>query len=180
MYKKHPKLAEFQAECQKYYALFALSVGGFWSQCERFKDAKPGQRIHFSEKDPWETPATATLLVNDLYQFTRRDGAFVDTLAKSLLVTIYTEWDERYRGEFAEAIGVNKRQIIFRLMGDLRKLRHRIVHARSQLRTKDVKFEVLTWKLSEGELIITESMFAELVKLLGNFEVEVTPDAPVT
>jgi hypothetical protein len=178
--RSNPVLADFQAECQKYYALYVLAVSGLQSRRKHFKNAKPNQKILFSDKDPTKHAPTATLLVSDLYQFTRKDGAFADALAKSLIVTIYAEWEERYRGAFAKDRGVSKRQIRFRLMGDLRKLRNRIVHARGDLRPSDVIFETLSWRLEPGPLLITQEMFAGLIKQLGDFVVEVETDEQAT
>ena len=136
-----------------------------------YENAPLGAKIYFSGKDPAKHPATANLLIKDLKQYIEKDGAFADALAKSLIVTIYSEWDEYYRPKFAKAIGVKKNQVKCPLLGDIRIVRNCIVHNNSTLKENGIKLEKLDWALSPGNLIITQRMFEVFIKQINSLEV---------
>jgi len=168
MSKIHPVLKEVQDACQKHYACFAIAVGGLASQKSLYSSCTAGARVFFSDKDPRFNTATAVLYVSELKEYLEKDGAFVDALAKSLLVTIYAEWDEYYRPKYAKEVGIKKNQVKCPLFGDLRLLRNCIVHDNSVLKAKHTKFETLNWSLSPGKLRITQDMFSRFVKQINS------------
>jgi hypothetical protein len=89
------------------------------------------------------------------------NGEFSNTIAKSLLCTMYSLWDEDYRHRIANASDCDARYIECQLMGDLRKIRHCVIHQKSIVPAGGLKFEVLDWEFPEGELKITHDMFLE-------------------
>lgn len=90
-----------------------------------------------------------------------RNGYFSNTIAKSLLCTMYSLWDEEYRHRIADAAGYEARYIECPLMGDLRKIRHCVIHQKSIVPEGGFQFEVLDWQLPQGELNITYDMFLD-------------------
>lgn len=90
-----------------------------------------------------------------------KDGYFSSTLSKSLLCTMYSLWDEEYRHRLADATGLEAKYIECPLMGDLRKIRHCVIHQKSIIPDGGFQFEVLDWRLPQGELRITCEMFLE-------------------
>ena len=95
-----------------------------------------------------------------------KDGHFSNEIMKSLLCTVYALWDEVYRHRLSEAIDIEPRYIECPLMGDLRKVRHCIIHSKSTVPVRGFEFEELTWELSPGKLTITYDMFLELNDLV--------------
>jgi len=164
MTQGHPILTEFVEACQRHYACFILSVDGLSSQKNVYANSPPGAKIHISDKDPTKHPPTATLLISDLKQYIEKDGAFADALAKSLIVTIYSEWDEFYRPRFAKSIDVKKNSVMCPLIGDIRIIRNCIIHDNSVLKEKDTKLGTLDWNLSPGDLVISQRMFEIFIK----------------
>jgi len=171
----HPLLAEFQAACQSYYACFVFSISGvkkFSEQLSKTPSSK-GTKVFISAKDPTKQKATATLTVDTLLKFAAPDGHFADTLAKLMLVKIFTDWDEYYRPRFAEAIGVESNRVQCDLLGDLRLIRNCIVHAKSVITNEHQRIKILAWQLSPGTLLVTDGMFTQFIEQSHHLVVEI-------
>lgn len=91
----------------------------------------------------------------------KKDGHFSNVVAKSLLCTMYSSWDEDFRHRVAAAAGYEAAYLECPLMGDLRKIRHCVIHKKSIVPKGGLKFEVLKWDLPEGPLKISFNMFLE-------------------
>lgn len=91
----------------------------------------------------------------------QKDGYFSNAISKSLLCTMYSLWDEEYRHRIADATGIEAKYIECPLMGDLRKIRHCVIHQKSKIPEEGFHFEVLDWPLPQGDLIITSEMFLD-------------------
>jgi len=163
----HPLLAEFQAACQSYFACFALANMGMKTFSEQLSKV-PGPKdatVFLSAEDPTKRKATATMTIGELLNFAAPDGHFTDTLAKSMLVRIFTAWEEYYRPMFAEAIGVDDPdRVKCDLLGDLRLIRNCIVHAKSVITNEHIRIKVLAWHLSPGQLLVTDAMFTQFIE----------------
>lgn len=92
----------------------------------------------------------------------KSDGYFSNELAKSILCIMYSMWDEIYRHRLAKITGLEAQYIECPLMGDLRKIRHCIIHNKSIVPDNGIRFEALGWRLPPGkELVVTYKMFLE-------------------
>ncbi|MCC3845760.1 hypothetical protein IB288_22660 [Vibrio parahaemolyticus] len=103
----------------------------------------------------------ARMKTTDCIKKCEKNGTFSNEITKSLLVTMYSLWDEAYRHKIAEAVGTDAKYIECPLMGDLRKIRHIIIHHKSIVPEAGVNFEILEWQLPSGKLEITYEMFLE-------------------
>lgn len=74
-----------------------------------------------------------------------KGGANHAFLANVCLVMLYQFWEDRYRGEIAQALGRRKNQIALPVMGDLRILRRSIIHHAAMALPEVEKCEVLRW-----------------------------------
>lgn len=77
-------------------------------------------------------------------------------ITQQLVVTLYTGWEHHHRDRIASAHGVDRSEILHPYFGDLRLLRHDIVHHRGTASTEhSVRCEgaVLHRSLQEGDLI---------------------------
>lgn len=85
-------------------------------------------------------------------------------IANSCIVTIYAYWDEVYREKIADALGLpDKKQVKVPVFGDLRHLRHSIVHKAGRA-TEDIKnCEVLRWFEPNDEIRLTKEMFESMI-----------------
>lgn len=101
----------------------------------------------------------ARIKTDDCIKKCAKDGDFSNEITKSLLCTMYALWDENYRHRIAEASGHEAKYIECPLMGDLRKIRHCIIHQKSIVPETGIDFEILEWCLQSGKLEITYEMF---------------------
>lgn len=108
-----------------------------------------------------------------------KNGAFTDILAKTLIVLMYTEWDELHRHNMAQELGVKAGDLKSDLMGDLRHVRHWIVHNKSRVDAKCKAIKLLPWSLSEGEVLnINKEQMAQLMDHINSMQVRVSDAQP--
>lgn len=124
-------LTEFQARGHELYTCFVFAAAGLNSTSERLRSNLTGaanQTMFVSNTAPEKGRSQAQIKMHDLVAFSSKGGLFTDTLAKSLIVTLYSEWDELYRHRLAKEIGVDASAVRADLMGDIRHVRNWIVH----------------------------------------------------
>lgn len=66
-------------------------------------------------------------------------GSHEQHLARSIVVFLFTYWEDDIRPRLASAKGVSVNEIVSDIMGDLRILRHAILHAKSAIRPDEHK-----------------------------------------
>lgn len=157
-------MAEFIDQCDEYLMCLHFAAMGISAEGERFKKqgAKKGQQIWIASDTATKAEFHARMDASDFIEKSARNGYFSNELVKSLLCMIYSLWDETYRHKIAAAANIDAGDIVAPLMGDLRKIRHCIIHNKSEISDKGINFEALNWSLTPGKLIITENMFIEL------------------
>tara|TARA_A100001391_G_scaffold161013_2_gene119843 strand:+ start:572 stop:1006 length:435 start_codon:yes stop_codon:yes gene_type:complete len=125
--------------------------------------------MYVGNTDPEQGKPQAQIKMQDLVAFLSKGGLFTDTLAKSLIVLLYSEWDELYRHRLAKEIGVEATAVKADLMGDIRQIRNWIVHNKSVVGNKPLK--VLPWQLSVGSLLtISEEHFVHFMDQLNEMQ----------
>jgi hypothetical protein len=168
-------LAEFQARGHELYTCFVFAAAGLNRAAEHLRPHLTGeanQTLLVGDTAPGQGKAQARIKMQDLIAFSSKGGLFTDTLAKSLIVSLYSEWDELYRHRFAKEIGVEASAVRADLMGDLRQIRNWIVHNKSVVGDKPLK--VLPWQLSAGSLLsISEKCFVQFMDQLNEMQVYV-------
>lgn len=79
------------------------------------------------------------------------------------LVTIYGFWEDHYREKIAETRGIAKDDIKSDVMGDIRHLRHSIIH-NIGIATKEVEnCKVLKWFNEGDKVFLNEQMFLQMI-----------------
>jgi len=96
------------------------------------------------------------------------NGEFQDILYKSLIVHIYSIWEREYRKKIADELGQGR--IESDLMGDLRYIRHAILH-NGKKDLKRIKYELWRSKL-QREFRITSDIIGSLQEKLNQFSVD--------
>ncbi len=170
-------LKAFQALCHEYYTCYVFASQGMEKFAKSFPldPAKyPNQRIYIGNTAPGEGPAQSEMSAAKAVASAQRDGEFQDTIGKALLIRIYAEWDELYRHQMAEEFSVAAKAVRCDLMGDLRRVRHWIVHSKSIVETDVSKVVVLPWKLPAGDAFrITSAMFREFANCINAMQVQI-------
>lgn len=91
---------------------------------------------------------------------TGENAIFVGNMA---LVAIYSYWEDNYRKHIAEIKGMVKVELISEVMGDIRNLRHAIIHNRAVANDNVAKSRVLTWFEAGDDIFINEQMFLQMI-----------------
>lgn len=156
-------MQEFIARYDEYVFCMSFATQGIREQGEKL-----GRESHSKQRNLWigsdlesNQKFHAKINIQDCIEKCKEDGVFSNEIRKSLLCTMYSLWDELYRHEVAEICGVAANNLVCPLMGDLRKLRHCIIHEKSIVSEKGILFEVLGWDLPVGKLNITKDLFLD-------------------
>ena len=160
-------LNEFKASCNKYYVSCAVSSLGIKQTYERLKSLKadPDKTLHVGDGPPGPGKANAAVNIGE-YFAGHETGAFRERMARSFVVTIYTEWEEVWRSKIAEEHGVQSKDVKSDLMGDLRKIRHFIIH-------NDWKppLQVLDWTVDPKVFQVNGDLFKRLIAQIDEMRV---------
>jgi hypothetical protein len=126
--------------------------------------------LFFGNSDP-NSPdglAYSHFKIKDLADKFSPDGPIVRDLGQQWLVMVYAEWNDHFRPRFAAAEGVELSDIQDQVFGDLRRIRHDIVHHHG-IATEGWtgKTEVLDW-FEPGEPIhLMQFHVAIIMEYLG-------------
>lgn len=176
-------LETFCAECHKQYFAFNGMINGRQLAYERFKSIITSRDNKISVgtafPDAEQLPGKSTIAYmsqGELLKGLEKGGEFENQHAKALVVFMYHLWDENFRNRIADIISVPKRQVKCALMGDIRRVRHLIIHKNSVVpQNFSAKLELLSqiWDLEPGELIITEKMVHSLMEQINAIHVQI-------
>jgi len=125
----------------------------------------PDPTIHLGAGDPNDpaTQAHAGMTISRVLELTRKGGEAELLLGRQWLVSIYQDWDEDVRPRLAQAHGVTLREVVVPALGDLRLIRHDIIHHHGLARDgHGGKCQVLKWFESDEEIDIRSEHFLDL------------------
>ncbi len=171
-------LTDFQQSCQKYFVCYTFADLGLKQTAERLASQSPDLSKHLivGTGHPDEKRWHAKIKIGEAINSSQTNGVFSDKIAKSFITAIYAEWDELYRHRLAAEVGVNAKAVKSDLMGDLRLIRHCVVHSKSAITDEQKKLKELTWQLPPGDLTITKEMFSSLIDQINKMEVQIEPN----
>jgi hypothetical protein len=168
-------LSRFQERCHEIFTCYTFVKFGLWNVADRLRPLITGDEdLVTGTGHPDDGKAHSKMNMSEAVKNSERGGSFSDIVAKSLLVLIYSEWDELFRHRVAAEVGAPAMDVSSDLMGDLRLVRHWIVHNKSRIDSKCKKMKVLKWALSEGdELNVTDVMFADFIDSVNAMSVAI-------
>jgi hypothetical protein len=102
-----------------------------------------------------------------------KNGAFSQLIAHGTISAVYSLWEEEFRAQIASELDVNADDV----MGDIRLLRHFIVHNKTKADNRITKLKEINW-VKEGHLIFTEADMSCLQKLINEMQVYVREKTP--
>ena len=152
--------AERQRQRQSYEASFAANP--------EVRDASLNiGRVTNDDPNNIQLETVATIRQGDLVEALQKDGEFDNLNNQAFIVFIYQLWDEHYRVEIAKVLGLgSKDEVYCDLLGDLRHIRHSIIHSQAVLDPSHLGgLRVLprTWSLQRGNLSLTSKMMTDLL-----------------
>ena len=135
------------------------------------RPTKPNNRIFAGTKLPKVTDNAnlqPSITFEEYFSY-QKSGKFSELIARSLVIDIFTEWEEVRRKKIAKICGVEKNNVNADLMGDVRNIRNFLVHKK----WKDKKLKVLRWTIDQESFCITDNMFEELVQKIKLMKVRI-------
>src|SRR5215212_7762190 len=103
-------LAAFRDVCHTYFACYYFATAGLQNVAGKFSAIKntPNSMLVLGYGRPNEGKPVAAVNLREALRSSEDDGVFSDMLAKSLVLMIYSEWQEHYRKHVADEVGVYK------------------------------------------------------------------------
>jgi len=160
----HTVMEEFINYCDEYVFCIAFATKGIEEESKKIIKTSGDERIWIATVDQIgnDHKFHARMEQNDFIEKSKKNGHFSNELIKLTICAIYCLWDEVFRHRVSDVIGIKAENIVCPLMGDLRKIRHCILHHKSIIPDKGITFEKLEWSLLPGKLDITYEMFLAL------------------
>ena len=176
-------LEAFRSDCQSHFCAFSGAMNGRTLAYERFKAVMKsptnmvsvGTGLPDSEQRPGQS-TIAQMRQGDMLDGLKPGGVFEDRHAKAFMVMIYHRWDGYFRCLIAKSLSVSRDRIECDLMGDIRQVRHAIIHDNSEIKQKTIDRLILLpriWDLSVGALTLSEGMLHSLMEQVNAIHIRV-------
>lgn len=168
-------IVDFQISCQKYFICYTFAESGLSGFANKLASDSPDRdsRLFVGSGHPNIGHTHAMIGIGEAIDSSQTNGAFSDKIAKSFITAIYSEWDEIYRQKLALESRTDAKLLKCDLMGDIRLVRHCIVHKKSKVTDEHTKIKELKWSLSPGILVVTKEMFSMLIDQINQMLVRV-------
>lgn len=173
--KTSQALSEFQIAAQKYYTCYSIASIGLKTFLDKILTLGPDRSTRFivGRGHPDLGHWRASVNMGDFIDSSQNDGGFARMIAKSFVILIYTEWDEYFRKRVGTEARVNYKSVKSDLMGDLRLIRHCIIHNKSVITEKYTRLKELKWVMEPGDLEIDADMFSSLIDQINQMKVRI-------
>jgi hypothetical protein len=122
----------------------------------------------YGKGDPNEPGAVVQHQVSQgqLKHRNRKNGENALFLGAMSVVSIYQFWEDRFRTEVAAELGIPRHDLKHDILGDLRLIRHAIVHHGSIAKNEIENCALLRWFKEGDEITIDEDRMHELITRL--------------
>lgn len=97
------------------------------------------------------------------------DGKNYQFIGNMCLITIYQYWEDFYRGELAKSYSIEKDELKSDLFGDIRLIRHSIIHHNSVALEEIVRCKILKWFSPGDKIFIDKAKLLEVIKNIQHF-----------
>jgi len=94
------------------------------------------------------------------------NGGNYKFIGSMCLIIIYQYWEDYFRGEIARQLRVNKDEIISDIMGDLRLLRHSLIHHGGVALKEVENCKVIKWFKEGDSIFIDENKFKKIIFII--------------
>lgn len=117
----------------------------------------------YSKGDPTDknTYILHTATQKEVLERNKETGLNYKTIANLCVVLVYQYWEEHYRALIAEERGLAKDKLKIDIFGDLKNLRHSIIHHK-EIET-DGKYGILKWFNKGDEIKISKEQFEKII-----------------
>ncbi len=104
--------------------------------------------------------------ISEFMERIRDGGADQVRLSQAYLVLIYQRWEDHYRGKIARSFGIPKNDVLFPFMGEIRHLRHSVVHNKGVALPEVAKCQHIKFFKPGDQIFLDGDQFAEVVNHL--------------
>ncbi len=181
-------LEDFCSNCQEQSIIFDIARLGKDQWLDKHKhilEKGKDNTIFFGTNfpDAYQSPGKSTtgkIPMKHLLENLKPRGEFENQLAKMLIVFIYHLWEDNCRNKIADSLSISKDRVECDLMGDIRKIRHSIIHKNSVVSQKlpnNLKILPQIWNIQPGLLIISENMVQSLMEQINALRVKIKSDS---
>jgi hypothetical protein len=184
-------VAEFVAEVNAAYGLYLDATAGFAGNvrmatlAQEQAAATDDSPFYYGRGAPTD-PENVLLHQTTYGAFKSRNektGRNYILLARFLVVLLYELWETRYRDQIASAAGVRREELQIPIFGDLRLLRHQILHNKGRLSQDTAKkLEVVSAPTTQNVDLDGDGVYrlvSHIRASLDNLVLDFTGDDPV-
>jgi hypothetical protein len=169
---------EAGAQMRASFAIAELAIAGLRQAAGNLppsgaSETTEDSMVYVGPDDPFgpEGKRSVRVRVADLREAALHDGPAARELQQQWLVTTYQRWEDQWRPEIARLAGVNTRAIVSDVFGDLRRLRHDIIHCRGIATAVNAgKCQVLNVPI--GDPIVCDAELFTKIDLDWNIRIE--------
>ena len=172
--------AEFAERCHRLYFAFdglGMNRDSFLKEYKKDFTSPKQRNVKFAaafqtNDDPnhIELSVAAEMNQKEIIEASRPEGEFENLNCQALIVFMFQLWEELYRPQFAKTLRIKPKHAQWNLFGDLRLIRHAIIHNKAELTKTDcqnLKTLNKLWDLKPGQLNITSNMISKLMNQLN-------------
>ena len=174
-------LREFRDLCHVLYAAQSVAILGL-TGLQKSSDGFPprGTLSFVSRRSDFQTPPLSPSVPKidlETYRLSlETDGAFTQYQYKALLVFIFQTWEDYVRPGVAKLYGVEHNHVKSHLMGDLRLVRHDIVHNQGRISPdNELPFLSQIWPVRGEEWLFSVDHIRSLMDQISALQVFVDP-----
>lgn len=122
----------------------------------------------YGNKAPWESGAIALHRISqgEIKSRNQKNGENSLFLGEMAIVTIFQFWEDEFRSMIASELNIEKNSVKDDLIGDLRLIRHDIIHHGGYAEKEIEKYKQLVWFNQGDRIIINEDRINEIVAKL--------------
>lgn len=95
-------------------------------------------------------------------------GANEFTLSNLCLVSIYSHWEDRTRGDIAKTLEIDKNNVQSDMFGDIAKMRNAVLHAGGVMDGRARSLKVLKWYQPGDKVLVTRDRLHEVIEHIRN------------
>ena len=190
-------LDEFESFVTSVCGIYWMSIGGYRLLVNEMSESQKRQILQLKVKSPSNAnmefvdslpcmycegdpnlPGALVLYTcsqKEYKEINRENGSNWGFIGRMCVLTIYQYWEDYFRGEIAIQLGVRRGEIISDIMGDLRLIRHSIIHHGGVALKEVENCKVINWFKEGDEISIDENKFKQIIFIIkkaihdGNF-----------
>ncbi len=178
-------LVDFENLVTSICGIYWMSTGGYRASIEEMNQAQEKQIRQLRTKNPRfanmefvdslpcmycegdpNLPSAVVLYScsqKEYKEMNRENGSNWQFIGKMCVITIYQYWEDYFRPEIARQLGVKRDDIVSDIMGDLRLIRHSIVHHGGVALKEVENCKILQWFREGDEISIDENKFKKII-----------------